>query len=60
MANIKKYTKKDGTTAYMFNVYLGKDPLTGKKKRTTSFFLNKNAMIHPTSIAGDSREPTRL
>ncbi|WP_318247547.1 tyrosine-type recombinase/integrase [Cytobacillus kochii] len=35
MANIKKYRKKDGTTAYMFNAYLGMDPLTGKKKRTT-------------------------
>lgn len=33
--NIKKYTKKDGSTAYMFNAYLGMDPLTGKKKRTT-------------------------
>ncbi|SEU01660.1 Site-specific recombinase XerD [Enterococcus malodoratus] len=35
MANIKKYTKKDGSTAYMFNAYLGVDPLTGKPKRTT-------------------------
>jgi len=35
MANIKKYTKKDGSTAYMFNAYLGVDPLTGKSKRTT-------------------------
>lgn len=35
MANIKKYTKKDGSTAYMFNVYLGTDPVTGKPKRTT-------------------------
>lgn len=35
MATIKKYTKKDGSTAYMFQAYLGVDPLTGKKKRTT-------------------------
>ena len=35
MAAIKKYTKKDGSTAYMFNAYLGIDPLTGKPKRTT-------------------------
>lgn len=35
MSNIKKYTKKDGTTAYMFNAYLGTDPMTGKPKRTT-------------------------
>ncbi|MBM7840868.1 integrase [Alkalihalobacillus xiaoxiensis] len=47
MANIKKYTKKDGTTAYMFNVYLGKDPLSGKKKRTTrrGFKTKKDANI---------------
>lgn len=35
MTTIKKYTKKDGSTAYMFNVYLGTDPVTGKPKRTT-------------------------
>lgn len=35
MAEIKKYLKQDGSTAYMFNIYLGVDPLTGKKKRTT-------------------------
>lgn len=35
VANIKKYTKKDGSIAYMFNAYLGVDPLTGKPKRTT-------------------------
>lgn len=35
MTTIKKYTKKDGSTAYMFNAYLGVDELTGKKKRTT-------------------------
>lgn len=32
---IKKYTKKDGTTAYMFNMYLGINEQTGKSKRTT-------------------------
>lgn len=35
MTKIKKYTKKDGSTAYMFNAYIGIDPLTGKPKRTT-------------------------
>ena len=35
MAKIKKYTKKDGSTAYEFSVYLGVDESTGKKKRTT-------------------------
>jgi len=32
---IKKYKKKDGSTAYMFVAYLGVDPITGKQKRTT-------------------------
>lgn len=32
---IKKYTKKDGTTAYMFKAYLGIDQQTGKAIRTT-------------------------
>ena len=35
MTQIKQYTKKDGSKAYMFNLYLGIDPITGKKKRTT-------------------------
>lgn len=35
MATIKKYVKADGSQAYMFQAYLGVDPLTGKKKRTT-------------------------
>lgn len=35
MAKPKKYTKKNGETAWMFQVYLGKDPSTGKKKYTT-------------------------
>lgn len=47
MATIKKYTKKDGSTAYQFNVYLGIDPLTGKKKRTTrrGFKTQKEAKL---------------
>mgnify|MGYP000918284845 CR=1 FL=1 len=32
---IKKYKKNNGDTAYMFNIYLGKNPLTGKDKRVT-------------------------
>lgn len=35
MTQIKKYTKKDGSKAYMFNLYLGTDPVTGKQRRTT-------------------------
>lgn len=47
MATIKKYTKKDGSTAYMFNAYLGVDPLTGKSKRTTrrGFRTQKEAKL---------------
>jgi len=33
--NIKKYKKKDGSTAYQFKKYLGIDPVTGKQKETT-------------------------
>lgn len=35
MATIRKYIKKDGSKAYMFNMYLGTDPVTGKQRRTT-------------------------
>jgi len=35
MAVIKKYKKKNGQTAYQFDHYLGVDPKTGKKRRTT-------------------------
>lgn len=47
MAVIKKYTKKDGSTAYKFNAYLGVDPKTGNKKRTTrqGFATRKEAKL---------------
>ena len=47
MATIRKYTKKDGTTAYMFNAYLGVDAVTGKSKRTTrrGFRTQKEAKL---------------
>lgn len=32
---IKKYTTKNGKTRYLFQSYLGIDPLTGKERRTT-------------------------
>ncbi|MGE7366432.1 tyrosine-type recombinase/integrase [Desemzia incerta] len=35
MAKIKKYMKKDGTTAYEFDMYIGIDPVTGNKRRTS-------------------------
>ncbi|MCI3029776.1 site-specific integrase [Desemzia sp. C1] len=47
MSQIKKYTKKDGTTAYMFKVYLGINPLTGKQIDTTrrGFKTSKEAKL---------------
>ncbi|MGX6962955.1 site-specific integrase [Vagococcus xieshaowenii] len=47
MATIKKYTKSNGEAAYMFNMYVGVDPLTGKKKRTTrrGFKTQKEAKL---------------
>lgn len=47
MTEIKKYTKKDGSTAHMFNAYLGVDPITGKQKRTTrrGFATKKEAQL---------------
>lgn len=33
--SIKSYTKKNGEKCYMFKVYVGVDPLTGKEKYTT-------------------------
>lgn len=35
MAKITQYIKKDGTTAYKFNLYIGVDPVTGRKMNTT-------------------------
>lgn len=32
---IKKYTTKNGETRYLFQTYLGIDPVTGKERRTT-------------------------
>lgn len=47
MANIKKYIKKDGTAAYMFQAYLGTDPATGKRIRVTrqGFNTKKEAQL---------------
>ena len=45
--NIQKYTKKDGSKAYMFKIYLGIDPLTGKRIETTrrGFSTKKAAQL---------------
>lgn len=47
MANIKKYNKKDGTPAYMFQAYLGTDSATGKRIRVTrqGFDTKKEASL---------------
>lgn len=47
MATIKKYTKKDGSTAYMFQAYLGTDPNTGSRIRVTrqGFSTKKEASL---------------
>ena len=47
MAPIKKYTKKDGSTAYMFQAYLGTDPNTGSRIRVTrqGFSTKKEASL---------------
>lgn len=47
MATIKKYTKKDGSTAYMFQAYLGTDPDTGSRIRVTrqGFSTKKEASL---------------
>lgn len=47
MATIKKYTKKDGSTAYMFKAYLGTDPVTGKRinKTKQGFRTKKEAQL---------------
>lgn len=47
MTTIKKYTKKDGSTAYMFKKYLGIDPITRKQKETTrrGFTTKREAQV---------------
>ncbi len=44
---ITSYKDKDGQTLYKFNIYLGKDPLTGKEIRTNrqGFISKKQAQI---------------
>jgi integrase len=52
MATIKKYTDKDGKTRYQFQVYLGIDPQTGKKKKTRrrGFKTKSEAVIAASRI----------
>lgn len=55
---IKKYTKKNGITAYMFVAYLGTDPATGKQKRTTrrGFETYKEARIAESRLLASLEE----
>lgn len=59
MATIKKYKKKNGDTAYMFNAYVGIDPETGKKRRTTrrGFSTQKEAKLALARIELGVDEP---
>lgn len=56
---IKKYKKKDGTNAYMFQIYLGVDPISGKKKRTTKrgFKTQQEAKLALARLQLESKEP---
>ncbi|MGO2267070.1 MAG: tyrosine-type recombinase/integrase [Vagococcus salmoninarum] len=58
MTKIKKYEKKDGSTAYMFKKYLGIDPVTGKQRETTrrGFETKKNAQVALSRIEVDLAE----
>lgn len=58
MTQIKKYTKKDGSTAYKFQTYLGTDPETGKQKFTTrrGFATLKDAKLAASRLRLDSEE----
>src|SRR5699024_9461902 len=55
---IKKYTKKDGSTAYMFVAYLDVDPITGKQKRTTrrGFKTKREAILAEAKLQTEIKE----
>lgn len=52
MAKFTKYTKKNGEAAWMFNTYLGTDPIKKKQKRTTrrGFRTKKEAMLEEARL----------
>lgn len=58
MATIKQYEKKDGTKAWMFQTYLGINPLTGKELRTTrrNFKTKKEAQVELNRLLVDFEE----
>ncbi|MBO0455063.1 site-specific integrase [Candidatus Enterococcus murrayae] len=56
--NIKKYTKKDGSSAYMFRKYLGLDPVTGRQieKTRRGFKTLKEAKLELSKLEIDYQE----
>lgn len=58
MATIKQYEKKDGSKAWMFQTYLGINPMTGKEIRTTrrNFKSKKEAQIELNRLLVDFEE----
>lgn len=55
MANFKKYTKKNGQEAWQFSAYLGTDPKTGKRIKTTrrGFDTKKQAQRACSQLLAD-------
>lgn len=55
---IKEYTKKDGSQAYLIKVYLGIDPLTGKKRFTTrrGFRTQKEAKMAQSRLEVEAQD----
>lgn len=54
---IKKYTKKNGQTCYMFKIYQGMDPKTGKRRETTrrGFLTYREAEIEYDKLKMNGR-----
>jgi Site-specific recombinase XerD len=61
MATFKQYTKKDGSTLWQYQTYLGVDEVTGKDIRTTrrGFSTKKQAQIDCNKILTDFAENGR-
>ncbi|HHY21620.1 MAG TPA: site-specific integrase [Bacilli bacterium] len=58
MASFKKYKKKDGNTAWRFQVYLGVDPKTGKPIKTTKqgFKTQREAKLALSRLVSEFEE----
>lgn len=62
MSTVKKYQDKNGNTRYQFQVYLGVDPQTGKKKSTRrrGFITKKAANIALSRIEVELEQTSSL